>query len=149
LIKKTFTKNTIKKHYDFEPVTNRKNPDRIGRFLQYFRKSMPLGTGGSLRPNISSNKSSAVFSGCFDIFCKTGGLTGTSAGIGLWRRFFRKVQNSVQNLIFSLLPSSYHLKAEECKNLRAFDFFQLLNKNIRFFYWYLLEIFKNLTCSLW
>ena len=45
---------------------------------------MPLGTGGSLRPNISSNKSSAVFSGCFDIFCKTGGLTGTSAGIGLY-----------------------------------------------------------------
>ena len=51
---------------------------------------------------------------------------------------------------FSVHRSSYHLKAQECKNLRAFDFFQLLNKKmfngtlkIRFF----INI-RNLNCSI-
>jgi len=31
---------------------------------------------------------------------------------------------------FSIRRSLYHLKAEECKNLQAFEYFQFLNKNM-------------------
>ena len=31
---------------------------------------------------------------------------------------------------FFVRRASYHLKASECKNVRAFEFFQLLNKNM-------------------
>ena len=41
----------------------------------------------------------------------------------LWRRF------NGPEIIFFSRRASYHFKAQECKHLRAFDFFQLLNKN--------------------
>jgi len=65
--------------------------------------------------------------------------------------FFNVVKNLVQNLIFFVRRASYHFKAYECKNVRAFNFFPFLNKSmfnitlkIWLFYWYWLEMFKNL-----
>jgi len=49
------------------------------------------------------------------------------------RRFFRRVQTSVQKCAlndFSIRRSSYHFKGQEYKNMRAFDFLIIEQKYV-------------------